>query len=88
LQEFEDATKVKSVDFIEMGKHRVEVWYFSPLPKEFHCKTLYICEFCLFFFARKNELIRHSEKCLIRWPPGDEIYRDDKVSMFELDGRN
>lgn len=26
-------------------------------------------------------------KCKTRHPPGDEIYRDDKVSVFEVDGR-
>ena len=88
IHEFEEATKVKSVEFVEMGKHRVESWYFSPFPKEYHCKTLYICEFCLFFFTQKNELIRHSERCTARHPPGDEIYRDESVAMFELDGKN
>lgn len=86
--EFEESTKIKSVEFIEMGKHRVETWYFSPFPKEYHCRTLYICEFCLLFFVHKNELIRHSERCKVRCPPGDEIYRDDSVSMFEIDGKN
>jgi len=88
IHDFEEATKVKSVEFIEMGFHRVEAWYFSPFPKEYHCRTLYICEFCLFFFVHKQELIRHSKKCDIRHPPGDEIYRDDSVSMFEIDGKN
>ena len=36
----------------------------------------------------KAELIRHSERCKTRCPPGDEIYRDDSVAMFELDGKN
>lgn len=48
---------------------------------------MYICEFCLFFFVTKNELIRHSERCTVRCPPGDEIYRDDLISMFEIDGK-
>lgn len=26
-------------------------------------------------------------KCKARHPPGDEIYRDGKVSVFEVDGR-
>jgi len=75
--DFERATKVKTVDFVEIGKHRIEAWYFTPLPKEYHCSTLYVCEFCLHFFVEKTELHRHMEKCTIRYPPGDEIYRDD-----------
>lgn len=26
-------------------------------------------------------------KCYLRAPPGDEIYRDDRVSVFEVDGQ-
>ena len=88
IHEFEEATKVKTVEFIEFGKHRVETWYFSPFPKEYHCETLYICEFCLYFFVHKQELVRHSERCMVRHPPGDEIYRDDSVSFFEIDAKN
>lgn len=29
----------------------------------------------------------HSLRCKIRCPPGDEIYRDEKVSMFEFDAK-
>lgn len=88
LHEFEEATKVKTVEFVEIGKHRIETWYFSPFPREYHCETLFICEFCLSFYTNKEELVRHSERCNIRHPPGDEIYRDDSVAMFELDGKN
>ena len=34
VHEFEEATKVKTVEFIEFGKHRVESWYFSPFPRD------------------------------------------------------
>lgn len=56
------------------------------MPKEYHCKCLYICEYCLAFFIDKRELSRHTEKCTIRAPPGDEIYRDDEVAFFEVNG--
>lgn len=26
-------------------------------------------------------------KCRVRCPPGDEIYRENSVSVFEVDGR-
>jgi hypothetical protein len=26
-------------------------------------------------------------KCKVKHPPGDEIYRDGQVSVFEVDGR-
>ena len=88
IHEFEESTKIKTVEFIEFGKHRVESWFFSPFPREYHCHTLYICEFCLYFFSNKQELVRHSERCEVRHPPGDEIYRDDSVSIFEIDAKN
>lgn len=34
LREHEEVTKVKNVNYIEIGRHRMETWYFSPLPKE------------------------------------------------------
>ena len=53
--------------------------------------TLYFCEFCLSFYVTKNELNRHSEKCPLTTPPGDEIFREmidgRTISLFELDGK-
>ena len=43
--------------------------------------------FCLYFFFKKVELETHSQRCKIRCPHGDEIYRDEKVSMFEFDAK-
>ena len=30
---------------------------------------------------------RHTAKCPARCPPGDEIYRKETISVFEVDGR-
>ena len=85
----EEATKVRTIDEIVMGNYRCCTWYFSPFPEEYHNeKTLYFCEFCLNFYVKKEELERHLKtNCLLRHPPGNEIYRDDKISMFEVDGK-
>jgi histone acetyltransferase MYST1 len=69
----------------------MECWYFSPFPEEYYkngiVDCIYFCEFTFRFFKTKNELIRYqSSPQLPRFPPGNEIYRDDNVSMFELDG--
>lgn len=64
----------------------MEVWYFTPLPKEFHTKCLYVCDFCLHFCTNKRELARHTEKCTVRSPPGDEIYREGDIAFFEVNG--
>lgn len=88
LREHEEFTKVKNVDVIQLGMHEMDTWYFSPLPPEYKdCKKLYFCEYSLHFFKRRTQLLRHLTKCKLRHPPGDEIYRKDNVSMFEIDGR-
>ncbi len=91
LLEHEEITKVKNIMYVLFGKHKIECWYFSPFPKEFHpsgpTDCLYFCEFTFRFFKTKNELVRYqSNPALPRHPPGNEIYRDSKVAMFELDG--
>eukprot|EP00879_Flechtneria_rotunda_P015529 GHRR01016240.1.p1 GENE.GHRR01016240.1~~GHRR01016240.1.p1 ORF type:complete len:607 (+),score=179.00 GHRR01016240.1:807-2627(+) len=88
LKEHEEFTKVKNIDVIQLGMHEMDTWYFSPLPPEYKdCKKLYFCEYSLHFFKRRSQLMRHLSKCKLRHPPGDEIYRKDNVSMFEVDGR-
>lgn len=94
LREHEEVTKVKNVHEIELGKFRMDTWYFSPLPKELMkdgnmIDVLYVCEFSLNFFTRKTELVRYQHKTLPRnrrHPPGNEIYRNGNLSMFEVDG--
>ncbi|GMH35417.1 hypothetical protein BSKO_03285 [Bryopsis sp. KO-2023] len=88
LREHEEFTKVKNVETIELGQFAMDTWYFSPLPEEYRdCKKLYFCEISLQFFRRRSSMLRHLKKLKVRHPPGDEIYRKGKVSMFEVDGR-
>ena len=91
LLEHEEITKVKNIANVLFGRHVMECWYFSPFPKEFTSHgpvdCLYFCEFTFRFFRTKQELVRfQSRPHLPRHPPGNEIYRDTNVSMFELDG--
>ncbi|GAB66461.1 histone acetyltransferase, partial [Plasmodium cynomolgi strain B] len=87
LREHEENTKLKTINQIKFGKYLIDTWYFSPYPKEYqNIDILYICEFCLSFFKENEELLRHTEKCEIRHPPGNEIYRCDNISIFEIDG--
>jgi len=48
---------------------------------------MYICEFCLCYYGDLKPFTRHRQKCTLQHPPGNEIYRDDYVSFFEIDGR-
>lgn len=87
-QSHHEISRVKNLDRIQMGKHEVEAWYFSPYPIEFaHIPILYICEFCLSFYGSESQIHRHRMKCNLLHPPGNEIYRSDDIHFFEIDGR-
>jgi histone acetyltransferase HTATIP len=81
-------TRMKNVQLIELGKHRIKPWYFSPYPQELcQMPCIYICEFCLKYRKSRKCLERHIVKCNLRHPPGNEIYRKSTISFFEIDGR-
>lgn len=83
----EELSRVKNVTIIEMGKYRVNAWYFSPYPESVTSgSVLYICETCLEPFPDLIALQRHRLKCTVTVPPGSEIYRKDGLSFFEIDG--
>lgn len=81
--------KIRNFTKVIIGNHEVEPWYFSPYPMEFTDEgSLYICDFTLNYYASKKQFERFRSKCTLKHPPGNEIYRDEKVSFFEIDGRN
>jgi len=87
-KEHMEQTKVKNLDCIQIGKYLVDAWYYSPYPDEFvQDRKLYICEFCLKYMRFPQTLERHkATECLLRHPPGNEIYRHRSLSVFEVDG--
>eukprot|EP00177_Eucheuma_denticulatum_P000494 GFKZ01000869.1.p1 GENE.GFKZ01000869.1~~GFKZ01000869.1.p1 ORF type:complete len:492 (+),score=56.69 GFKZ01000869.1:157-1632(+) len=83
----DEAAKVKNIQTIVLGSYAIDTWYFSPFPPEYsNYSMLYLCEFCLKFVRSKDALQRHCQRCVLRHPPGIEIYRKDNISMFEVDG--
>ncbi|KAI8083280.1 acyl-CoA N-acyltransferase [Gilbertella persicaria] len=87
-QSVQEIARVKNLNKIQMGQHEVEAWYFSPYPVEYaYCDTLYICEFCLCYYVSYKQLSRHRARCQLHHPPGNEIYRHEEISFFEIDGR-
>ncbi|KAL7301405.1 hypothetical protein TKK_0005848 [Trichogramma kaykai] len=73
---------------IEMGKWEMEVWYQSPYPEEFsRAPKLYLCEYCLRYAKSPQVSRRHKEKCVWRHPPGHEVYRKEKIGVWEVDGK-
>ena len=78
-------SKIKCVNF---GGYEIETWYAAPYPEEYsRNRVLYICEFCLKYMNSDFVAWRHKLKCPAKHPPGDEIYRDASISVFEVDGR-
>ena len=78
----------KQPKYIELGRHEMEVWYQSPYPEEYSTlPKLYICEFCLKYLKSATQLRRHAVKCVWNHPPGDEIYRKEPISVFEICGK-
>jgi histone acetyltransferase HTATIP len=87
-QSISEVARVKNLNRVQIGKYEVDAWYFSPYPKEYaHLPLLYICEFCLSFFPSQMMLTRHRRRCTLLHPPGNEIYRHEDVSFFEIDGK-
>ncbi|CAH0555657.1 unnamed protein product [Brassicogethes aeneus] len=78
----------KGTKYMEMGKFEMEVWYQSPYPEDYaRLPKLYICEYCLRYMKSRTILERHVYKCVWRHPPGEEVYRKEKISVWEVDGK-
>ena len=78
-------SKIKCIQF---GKHVIDTFYAAPYPEEYsHESRLFICEYCLKYLPSEFVAYRHKLKCPAKHPPGDEIYRDGTISVWEVDGR-
>lgn len=76
------------IECINFGGYEIDTWYAAPYPEEYsRNRVLFICEFCLKYMNSEYVAWRHKMKCSAKHPPGDEIYRDHSVSVFEVDGR-
>jgi len=81
-------TRMRNIEMIELGKHHIKPWYFSPYPETIVTEpVIRICEFCLKYNRSETSFRNHKRKCKLRHPPGNEIYRKDSIVFFELDGR-
>ncbi|KAL3315171.1 Histone acetyltransferase kat7 [Cichlidogyrus casuarinus] len=72
---------------IVLGNHEVNTLYPSQYPADAAClPILYICEFCLCWSKEETSYDRHRITCQVYYPPGDEIYRRNSLSIFEING--
>lgn len=89
LQEKARDVKMRyGIKCIDLGRYEIDVWYGSPYPEEYrYLPKLFICEFCLKYMTSAAVSNRHVQKCSLRHPPGNEIYRKGNISFFEVDGQ-
>ncbi|SPO45666.1 related to histone acetyltransferase 3 (myst) [Moesziomyces antarcticus] len=81
------ASPIKCIRF---GDFDIDTWYQAPYPEEYSMVPdgrLWMCEFCLKYMKSRFMAQRHRLKCKMRHPPGDEIYRDGNICVYEVDGR-
>lgn len=56
----DNVTRMKNINEIEIGKHRIKPWYFSPYPEELTTMPcIYLCEFCLTYNRSVTAFKRH-----------------------------
>lgn len=82
----EEFTKIKQIETIEFGRWDMDCWYFSPYPASYQVRNLFVCEYCLKYFRHDHELDQHSHRCRLRAPPGQLIYDEGEVCLYEVDG--
>jgi histone acetyltransferase MYST1 len=87
-REHEEATKVKNIQRIVLGRFEIDCWYFSPYPDEYaqHVDRMFICEKCLKYMKGKDIYESHYHRCEYNGPPGKLIYLKEGLAVFELSG--
>ncbi|CAD5231397.1 unnamed protein product [Bursaphelenchus xylophilus] len=89
-KQHEERTKIKNVQRVVIGSWEADVWYYSPYPTavvDGFVETLYICEFCLFYYTDYQKYSKHiTTGCVRRQPPGQVIYRHNNLEVYEVFG--
>lgn len=72
---------------IQFGSYLIDTWFTSPYPPDIYAQSkFFVCEFCFASIKTAAMAKRHKDKCCIKCPPGNEIYRQGNISIFEVDG--
>ncbi|XP_043542627.1 histone acetyltransferase KAT5a [Chiloscyllium plagiosum] len=78
-------TRMKNIECIELGRHRLKPWYFSPYPQELtSLPVLYLCEFCLKYLKSLKCLQRHLVSCRFLVECGRHDSELENVRRWEL----
>ena len=82
----EKATKIRNIEEIYFSNYKINTWYYSPYP-EAQKQTLFICEWCLSYHCDSNSYLEHLKTCLNHQPRGIVVYDDQKVRIYQIDGK-
>lgn len=85
----DDTSVAQPVRMIRFGAYDIDTWFQAPFPEEYSSVPdgrLWMCEFCLKYMKSRFMATRHRLKCIMHYPPGQEIYRANNISVFEVDG--
>lgn len=83
-QASDTASEIKT---LHIGNYSMATRYNAPYPAEYtQSESISVCEICLKYMRNEFVSRRHRIKCPMTHPPGNEIYRDGKFSIWEVDG--
>ncbi|KAI8137396.1 acyl-CoA N-acyltransferase [Fennellomyces sp. T-0311] len=89
----------RNVEKIVYGRYQIGTWYYAPYPSEYGEKVdeLFICEHCLKYTVQDAQMRAHKASkrdpvagmlhCKKRKPPGQVIYQQGNIKIYEIDGR-
>ncbi|KFD65541.1 hypothetical protein M514_05956 [Trichuris suis] len=84
----EEMTRIKHISAIHFGSCRIETWYYSPYPGKYGMSPrLFVCDVC-FKYMRSLKSYRRHRSTIHDNIPGRELYRQDNLSIIEVDGED
>lgn len=82
-----DLTKRTNMTIHFGQRYTMDAWYRSAYPAEYTRRDyMCVCCYCLDYASSDIIAERHLLSCHRRYPPGREIYRDGRISVWEVDG--
>ncbi|VDK46925.1 unnamed protein product [Anisakis simplex] len=84
----EEPTALSNKDcWIHYANYKMKAVNESPFPKAIaRAEHLFVCHFCLTPMTSRDRYEIHMQHCNWYHPPGNEIYRDEDLSFWEIDG--
>ncbi|KAI8056812.1 acyl-CoA N-acyltransferase [Syncephalis plumigaleata] len=82
-------SNVRNIEQVIFGSYLIDTWYYSPYAEEYgRLQRLYVCELCFKYMKRPISYIRHQNECGMRQPPGQLIYKNGNIKVYEVDGHH